>query len=449
MTKKANFMKKYIYLILFFTFGFTTILIFSGCNAHQKRDSSDIPPTIVTYLTPSKTITSPPIQTATNAILSPTSEEPHFPSLVIKVASINTDGCPSQTEESLFYSTYPYEVLKLLVKDTEGDIYAPSFSPDNKWVAYILSNPIVLSPDDYLSTKDGYEGVEIISPGGTNRQNLGEGLPSKTFKDPMMGCMQDSTILPLITWSPDSQKVVFVEQKFNGKDWKNYNLYLAKIGYPELKLLQNSTSWVQPVWISQDELLLAGNDGLVRLSNIVNGNLINELISFPQEISLNEIGEIYIRPDKSVIMSIIEHDQNLAPTSTNISLWKLSNLYTNLRWEKVAEFGNKYPVLGNKYAAVCEDDENTITIFSTQGWEEVNRLTLPNNLHVECGSLQLKQEENEVAYYIVTDEKRPVFYKTTLDNEKLEAAKVADGNIFNLPISETDYYLDYSVENIP
>jgi hypothetical protein len=411
-----------------------TILLITSCSIFSQGEEPN--PSLL------KTDTLPP----------PTEEQKPLP-IVVNLGPINVGECRGSTRAKIWSSSYPYQESQLLLADPNIDYYAPTFSPNNEWLAVVESSPKYIGPGNSTSNGKGFERVVIIKPDGSNLQTLGKDLPANEIGDRIMGCMFDSYILPFLSWSPDNNRLAFMERKYDDEKHGYYDIsYLAEIGSNKLYPLLEMEVSNKPEWLNNDELLISGDGALYLFSGISKGNLEKIMISYPSEIAPESVPDVTVQNNGTLVVSFIEEKVSSDfQTSRELSVWELL-LEPEIKWNKVVDYGKTAwgnPVLGNRYAVTCDDDNNRIIVLDITNWMDVGRLGLPTSMDINCGSLQVLQEKKDIAYFVVDTGAEPKLYRMVLEPGNLEPKLVFDSNQIALEPSDTGYFLNYSVENEP
>jgi len=135
---------------------------------------------------------------------------------------------PGTTEVWLL--PFPFEQYMLFLSDPIANFFAPTWSPDGQWIAYIESKPVV----DYLRdvnlgtpSPPGTDSVWIMKADGSEKQRISPNLDSVDFQDPNF-CYRYSQIVPILDWSPDGRYIHFDHRQLyvDGMHTDHYIIHL-------------------------------------------------------------------------------------------------------------------------------------------------------------------------------------------------------------------------------
>ena len=377
------------------------MLAVSGCTPIEivTKSQTAEPPTL--EVLPSSTVTPRPSATAvsgTTPTLVPlpassftpepsatlVSVEEPFPDILFYIGGDGTDICPSEDKTQIWFSAYPYEAFQLLSPDPAIDYKYPEWSPDGKWIAYVESKPSLISEWEPNPVITGTDTVWIMRPDGSEQHEVSEGITStigQYLQGSGVSCVvTSSTINPLI-WSPDGQHIVIVRAGLeNGYPYYSYYLTDVNSGNTQL-LLTTQKQHSTPTWISNDQIIFVGDQGMVEVFHITDNDLFDiTTFPFPLEVQPETIWFFLRQTDDYTLMGgFFNGVTGISPKPTYQSIWNL-NIATG-EWEKITDLnveGWGAPQFGNQMAALFRGQE--IIILDPLTWQTIDTLALPADM---------------------------------------------------------------------
>lgn len=338
-------------------------VVLNGCNSQSVRssDQSILPSstnsaamTLSPTNTKEITKTEIPTNTAT-PIKSMELNDSQKILLNVTTTYADLDICYPQGSTEVWQSSFPFtEKQVLLPSDPNSNYFAPTYSPDGQWIAYIESKPVIENLDlenPSMPNPIGNDSIWIMHSDGSEKQRISTFFDSYSLYD-FHFCHPYSRLDPFLSWSPDGKYIYFVD--FLGTpDSNRLDYYILNIQTKELYLL-NSSKWNTLygfAWLSESGRFLYGGDNEYWTNEITSKGIDQNAA---QRLAFNSsITNSYIDSGSGLIDPILI-SQNDSLTTT--ALWQYDS--TQNSWSKVIEYTGSLPRLGNYWGVFSDGNDN-------------------------------------------------------------------------------------------
>jgi hypothetical protein len=188
--------------------------LMASCQQNAASTQTAVAPISLTTPYPSFDATvalSPTLESLTrNAQPSPATRTAiRLPDLLINTGPY-LDECARTRPSQIWYFPYPYQEGSLLLSDPIISYYAPTWSPDGEWIAYIRSDPAYIEWMQGIPESVGTESIWIMHPDGSEAKQISANFPAWNYIDHTGFCVgHGSLITPSLEWSYDGSAISF------------------------------------------------------------------------------------------------------------------------------------------------------------------------------------------------------------------------------------------------
>jgi hypothetical protein len=321
-------------------------------------------------------LVTPPLPTSTPG---PTPTPLPHPDTALNFGSGFIWECFREHNNQIGISQYPYVSLDILLADDKTDYLYPVWSPDGNWIAYIKSQPqrvgVGIPP---IPDVTGTVSIWIMRPDGSDKRQVSK-LVSREDTFWADGCAIRTWINHPPVWSPDGKYIVFVHNNF-GERISSYYLIDVASGETDRILVQEKDA--QPVWLSNDELIIQGfSVQVVQVHSIGDYSItyIHYPVEFPTEALFGYPKDDYYTiqvKDRKLIGSLYAYSTRSA---AYLSLWELdidTQTWTNLKDLTAEEWGN--PLVGEQIAFSYGLDDN-LYFLDPDTWQVRATYSMPES----------------------------------------------------------------------
>lgn len=215
-------MKKFLRFRYLFILFICISIVLTSCKSESGRftDQSILPSsTNAATMTQSPTNTKDPTETVvpTNTATPVKSLELNSSQKIILSVTdtvVDLGICYPQGSTEVWESTFPFTEKQVLIhSDPNTNYFAPTYSPDGQWIAYIESRPVIVYLDlenPSLPNPPGNDSIWIMRQDGSEKQRVSEYFDSFTLQEYYF-CHPQSWIYPVLNWSPDGKFIYFID----------------------------------------------------------------------------------------------------------------------------------------------------------------------------------------------------------------------------------------------
>ena len=329
-----------------------------------------------TQIIPSATLISPTPKPSPTQMMIP---KP-LPELLVNIGGVaDFLECSPDGSSEIWVTKYPYTLAQKLLSDTQKNYYAPTWSPNGEWIAFIESKASYLYENGTSSSPDGGDVIGVIHPDGTEKHGLSEAF-SRLDYIYIDGCQKLDFINPFLSWSPDNRYLAFSHLKSAGTDFQ-VDYYLVDVENGITKFLLNQSKNSSLVWSSDStQLLLVGKELVVFQLNHFD-DLLYETIPIPPD--SGSLEDVVWPINQALPIVIIYH---YTSPDTYRSLWTV-NLLTD-EWIKLMDLkmlgedkgSGDRPRFG-QFWAVSAGVKSTLPIYiiDQSTWSVVNGVVKHSN----------------------------------------------------------------------
>jgi hypothetical protein len=293
-------------------------------------------------------------------------------------------------------SVFSFENLnnQFVLNDSKIDYRDPVWSPDGKWIAFVVSQPYFRPAGSTLPSPGviGSDSIWIASANGSDMHQASNNLPSEIDLT-RFSCQTSSGIASPPYWSPDGNYIAFSYHHVNqAGGYISLDYYLVDIASGQTKVLLadqwGNGWWGEPFWVDEKTVILESiakgegimgiKAGIMVLSDVGTKNMHTYLISFPADISLidkqNADHRFFKNPEGMLLVSFPFSDKP-ASTTTKTQIWSLD--VVSSAWIKIAILNNWGIIgIGNKSTALCDPENQEIAVYDCDSWRLVGRIKL-------------------------------------------------------------------------
>lgn len=428
--------------------------------------SETIYPLVTTIPTLKIALTSTPNATVTPSILStevlekPKLKDSLKTKLLLARVSPERYSCVIEGRDEVWLVDYPYKAPSSFLKDPEIDFRYPKWSPNGNWIAYVESKPSIIPESEMkmpLSTT-GVDTIWIIHPDGSEKHQISESIPSALlahFMGTTLACDLVSQI-NYLTWSYDSQYIVFRQKWHEGDMLLRYSYYLIEVstGKSRLILTQRTSSTI--FWEEQNNRFwLQGDENKLNQVTIDNIDQI-EISSFPLYLPNEVISHIRYEFKSSSKDNIfygvfyLKSEKDQTNTPDRVSIWIFDS--SARTWEKITEV----PIITwyntgifRNWVVSCDEKSNEITLLDPFKWQPIDVSKLPSNIVSSCTFREYIDNfgRDWITYEGSLDEKRTGLWATRLlpgNNESPEL--ILDLLAFSSDFEPKKYLYEYEFQ---
>jgi hypothetical protein len=345
--------------LLIFLFLFC-LCVFAGCVAQSGRftiqSTPTTPPITVTITqTPTKTIipteSLAPIDTNTGTqglVLK------DLQKLLLNVTNtkVDLDTCYPEGSTQVWESVFPFKEKQiLLASDPSNNYFAPTYSPDGQWIAYIESSPVIGILDlenPSIPNPSGNDSIWIMHQDGSEKHRISKLFDSFSVKDAHY-CYPQSRIKPELKWSPDGKYIYFTDYQ-STLDGYRLGYYILNVQTKESYLF-NTSDWDTLygfAWLSESGRFFY-DDGNNYWTNQITSEGIDRSEAKPLPTN-SSITNSSLDSGSGLIEPIIVSEND---SSTKFALWQYD---TNLNsWSEKIKYTGNYPRLGTFWGVFGDD----------------------------------------------------------------------------------------------
>jgi hypothetical protein len=347
---------RFRYIFILFLCG---LIVLAGCQSEPGQSALATSATTITNtLQPTKTNvileTLTPTKTATYATgLSVNSSQKILLNVTTTYADIGI--CYPQGSTEVWQSSFPFTEKQVLLRsDPNTNYFAPTYSPDGQWIAYIESKPVIENLDlENPSTPNpiGNDSIWIMRQDGSEKQRISKYFDSFSVYDSQF-CRPYSRIHPNLSWSPDGKYIYFIDFqvifKNSSADYHILNVETKESFIfntdPNFKLYGFS-------WLSESGKFLYSGD---------NQYWINQITSEGIDLSKAQLLPI----DSSIQNSTIDYESALNEpiiisqndSLTITALWQFDPTHNS--WSKIIEYSGNNPRIGTSWGVYSGGDDD-------------------------------------------------------------------------------------------
>ena len=359
-------------------------MFFTGCVAESGRSTSQSTPTTPTITvtitqTPTKTIiptessTPTDTNTGTQGMVLKDSQK-----LLLNVTNtkVDLDTCYPEGSTQVWESVFPFKEKKiLLASDPSNNYFAPTYSPDGQWIAYIESSPVIGILDlenPSIPNPPGNDSIWIMHQDGSEKQRISKLFDNFYIKD-VHYCYPQSWIYPDLKWSSDGKYIYFrdFQASFAGN---KLNYYILNVQTKESYLF-NTSGWDTLygfAWLGENKQFLY-KSGDSYWSNQITSKGIDQ--SEAKQLPINSSVTHYSIDRASELNEPIFISHN--DSSTNWVFWHYDTIKNS--WSKIFEYTGSNPRVGI-YWGVYIDENNELTFIDLKNMRIVDTIPYKNKI---------------------------------------------------------------------
>lgn len=347
--------------------------------------------------TPSPTATLTP--TATNIPLSAKIDYP-LPDALLNFAgsAYPLQSCRKASAlGEIWLAQYPYTSGTALLSAEDKGFYAPSWSPDNQWVAYVLADNEVIREEEQNngSWQHFEDSVWIMRADGSESQQLGSSFVHSEFRSTENNtCSATSGIISNLGWSPDGKWLAFIAMIFEPSEGSKPILYLVDTTTGNTKKLVDnigSFSWSENGNIAIVVYNARSTIQLISLDQLdASPQTISPSTDLPRNYSLGQVQ--WHHHNDELIVVVKDTTSYNAPTS----LWVVD--IDSGTWRKVSssifEGGSAVKfIVGSDFGLSCfrRDGQIVINIINSLSGNIIGEVETIDGV-VDCSTMKLLKD---------------------------------------------------------
>lgn len=304
--------------------------------------------------------------------------------ILLNVTSTQVDPgeCYPQGSTEVWESGYPFSKKQvLLAADPLKNYFAPTYSPDGQWIAYIESIPDFENLGSLAnSDSSGNDSIWIMRHDGSEKHRVSKLFTSFSVKD-LHYCYPQSRIYPILTWSTDGKYIYFSDFQ-SATEGNIINYYILDVQTKE-SFLFNSSKWntlYDFFWGSESGQFIyesGGNYWTNRITTIGIDQSKANLLSFSLKIGNEDLDWISGLTEPI----LISHNES----KTEWGLWQFD--IAQKIWMKKIEYKGDSPRFGTFWGIYKGNNDNLFFI-------DLNDLKIVN-------SIPYKNRINDLVYSFI------------------------------------------------
>jgi hypothetical protein len=366
--------------------------------------------------------------------------------LLLNVSSVGdfVGVCDPPGTTEIWQSLYPFTKKQILVgANPGGNYFAPTYSPDGEWIAYIDSRPVIIPiwTDVYTSTP-GTVSIWIMRKDGLEKRKASIDFNGLSFFDehnydwPLMYIERE------LDWSPDGGYIYFTHYKFYSEVDRRADSYILDVQTKESYLVAS---------IPGDDKL-----GFVWLDD--NGHFAYEL---NDTIRINQITDDGIDQRNAVLLpntdTLPEKHRPIGWTSSpqgliSISYGETASYNDSLRNWVVWEYDLNKETWQKRYEVIVNDvdigttwgilstNDNTLHFIDLRNWTIVGTVQIDDSIGYGYYYPELKSASGNTIVSIRDYDTNSIWGVDVLESQEL--FQLVDLKL--LDPGEKYYILDYS-----
>jgi len=448
------------------------ILMLSSCASSTSTINPTVTAkikTVTSEITPADTPTLEPVDSPTfKPEESPVKQQETIPSNMRDIefaVSLNFSGnsrCVFDNQGQISVFSIQKMTEQFVLNDSQIDYRDPVWSPDGKWIAFVVSQPYrrpTGSSQSYANEK-GSDSIWIARPNGSDMHQVSSTLPSEIDFN-QFSCQSPFGIASAPRWSPDGKYIAFLYhhvQQDGGNIVLDYYL-VDLISGKTTVLMENQWGngwWGEPYWVNEKTIIFESvaqgegmgiMAGIYVLSDVGASNMHTYLISFPVDISLvdkNNGGHRFLINHEDKLFMSFPFSEMPASATRKTQIWSLD--VVSSVWTKTAILNNwGTQGIGNKSFAICDPINQEVAVYNTESWDLVGQIVLDPKMICYEFIVTFDKNGSDFGYLYSIDGEKTKVYSINLGNLKQEPRLLFDNSLF--PWMHPNPYVKLAVQS--